>query len=161
METTMQDDATELDQALEGGGQLDRVSIPPELSRAFADATLAVRRRALSKSVVIGLGFYLAFALGDAFAVPDRLELALTFRFAIILPLGLVVVCWLRRTRCALILQQVVACGFHLVVVALLALTRLDPGWSVAASVAFVMLVQGASGVAKDLCNNWAFLTCS
>ncbi|RKD84496.1 GGDEF domain-containing protein [Kushneria marisflavi] len=118
----MQDDATELDQALEGGGQLDRVSIPPELSRAFADATLTVRRRALSKSVVIGLGFYEAFALGDAFAVPDRLELALTFRFAIILPLGLMVVCWLRRTRCALILQQVVACGFHLVVVALLAL---------------------------------------
>jgi len=36
-------------------------------------------------------------------------------------------------------------------VVALLALTQLDPAWSVAASVVFVMLVQGLSGVAKDL----------
>ncbi len=41
--------------------------------------------------------------------------------------------------------------GLALQVVALIALTRLDPGWTVGASVAFVMLVQGASGVAKDL----------
>ena len=41
--------------------------------------------------------------------------------------------------------------GLGLQVVALLALTQLDPGWAVAASVVFVMLVQGASGVAKDL----------
>lgn len=41
--------------------------------------------------------------------------------------------------------------GLGLQIVALLALTQLDPGWTVAASVAFVMLVQGASGVAKDL----------
>ena len=41
--------------------------------------------------------------------------------------------------------------GLTLQVVALLALAQLDPGWSVAASVVFVMLVQGASGVAKDL----------
>ncbi|MDB6179401.1 organoarsenical effux MFS transporter ArsJ [Paracoccus sp. Z330] len=41
--------------------------------------------------------------------------------------------------------------GLALQVVALLALTQLDPGWSVAVSVAFVMCVQGASGVAKDL----------
>jgi len=41
--------------------------------------------------------------------------------------------------------------GLGLQVLALLALARLDPGWSVAASVAYVMLVQGASGVAKDL----------
>ncbi|MGY3438067.1 MULTISPECIES: organoarsenical effux MFS transporter ArsJ [unclassified Marinovum] len=41
--------------------------------------------------------------------------------------------------------------GLGLQVVALLALAQLDPGWSVAASVVFVMLVQGASGVAKDL----------
>lgn len=41
--------------------------------------------------------------------------------------------------------------GLGLQIVALLALTQLDPGWSVAASVTFVMLVQGASGVAKDL----------
>lgn len=41
--------------------------------------------------------------------------------------------------------------GLALQILALAALTRLDPGWSVAASVAFVTAVQGASGVAKDL----------
>ncbi|WP_276606316.1 organoarsenical effux MFS transporter ArsJ [Pacificoceanicola onchidii] len=41
--------------------------------------------------------------------------------------------------------------GLGLQVIALLALTQLNPEWSIAASVAFVMLVQGASGVAKDL----------
>ncbi|MDS9469983.1 organoarsenical effux MFS transporter ArsJ [Paracoccus sp. MBLB3053] len=41
--------------------------------------------------------------------------------------------------------------GLGLQVAALLALTQLDPGWAVGASVAFVMCVQGASGVAKDL----------
>jgi predicted MFS family arabinose efflux permease len=41
--------------------------------------------------------------------------------------------------------------GLGLQIAALLALTQLDPAWTIAASVAFVMLVQGASGVAKDL----------
>ncbi len=41
--------------------------------------------------------------------------------------------------------------GLTLQVVALLALTRLDPGWAVPVSVAFVMVVQGMAGVAKDL----------
>ncbi|WP_323802588.1 organoarsenical effux MFS transporter ArsJ [Sulfitobacter litoralis] len=41
--------------------------------------------------------------------------------------------------------------GLSLQVIALLVLTQLDPTWSVAASVVFVMLVQGLSGVAKDL----------
>ncbi|MFN3970969.1 MAG: organoarsenical effux MFS transporter ArsJ [Gemmobacter sp.] len=41
--------------------------------------------------------------------------------------------------------------GLGLQVAALLALAQLDPTWSIAASVAFVMAVQGASGVAKDL----------
>ena len=41
--------------------------------------------------------------------------------------------------------------GLGLQVLALLALTQLDPHWAVGASVVFVMLVQGASGVAKDL----------
>ncbi|MBN9889620.1 organoarsenical effux MFS transporter ArsJ [Salipiger abyssi] len=41
--------------------------------------------------------------------------------------------------------------GLTLQVVALLALARLDPTWAIGASVAYVMLVQGASGVAKDL----------
>jgi hypothetical protein len=41
--------------------------------------------------------------------------------------------------------------GLALQVIALLALTQLDPAWSVTASVIFVMLVQGVSGVAKDL----------
>lgn len=41
--------------------------------------------------------------------------------------------------------------GLTLQVLALLALTQLDPAWTLTASVAFVMLVQGASGVAKDL----------
>ncbi|MBY6135365.1 organoarsenical effux MFS transporter ArsJ [Nocardioides marinus] len=41
--------------------------------------------------------------------------------------------------------------GLGLQVVALVALAQLDPGWQVATSVAFVMAVQGLSGVAKDL----------
>jgi len=41
--------------------------------------------------------------------------------------------------------------GLLLQVLALLALSQLDPGWTVLASVVFVMAVQGASGVAKDL----------
>ncbi|WGW04756.1 organoarsenical effux MFS transporter ArsJ [Tropicibacter oceani] len=41
--------------------------------------------------------------------------------------------------------------GLGLQVVALLALTQLNPEWAIATSVTFVMLVQGASGVAKDL----------
>ncbi|WP_282127913.1 organoarsenical effux MFS transporter ArsJ [Roseobacter litoralis] len=41
--------------------------------------------------------------------------------------------------------------GLGLQVLALLALAQLDPGWAIGTSVVFVMLVQGASGVAKDL----------
>lgn len=41
--------------------------------------------------------------------------------------------------------------GLGIQVIALLALTQLDPNWAIGASVAFVMGVQGASGVAKDL----------
>jgi hypothetical protein len=41
--------------------------------------------------------------------------------------------------------------GLALLIAALVALARLDPAWSVPASVAFVMAVQGASGLAKDL----------
>nr|WP_245514082.1 organoarsenical effux MFS transporter ArsJ [Antarcticimicrobium luteum] len=41
--------------------------------------------------------------------------------------------------------------GLGLQVAALLALAQLDPGWSVTLSVVYVMLVQGLSGVAKDL----------
>lgn len=41
--------------------------------------------------------------------------------------------------------------GLALQIGALAALTQLDPGWSVAGSVAFVMAVQGVSGAAKDL----------
>jgi len=41
--------------------------------------------------------------------------------------------------------------GLGLQIFALAALAQLDPGWGVAASVAFVMAVQGVSGVAKDL----------
>lgn len=41
--------------------------------------------------------------------------------------------------------------GLVLQIGALVALGQLDPGWSIAASVAFVMAVQGVSGVAKDL----------
>ncbi|MGJ8606121.1 MAG: organoarsenical effux MFS transporter ArsJ [Marivita sp.] len=41
--------------------------------------------------------------------------------------------------------------GLGLQVVALLALAQLDPTWAITVSVAFVMCVQGASGVAKDL----------
>lgn len=41
--------------------------------------------------------------------------------------------------------------GLGLQVLALLALAQLDPAWAIGTSVLFVMLVQGASGVAKDL----------
>ena len=41
--------------------------------------------------------------------------------------------------------------GLFLQVLALLALAQLDPSWGITASVVFVMLVQGLSGVAKDL----------
>ena len=41
--------------------------------------------------------------------------------------------------------------GLTLQIAALVALAQLDPGWSTPASVAFVMAVQGVSGVAKDL----------
>ncbi|NQY58996.1 MAG: MFS transporter, partial [Cognatishimia sp.] len=41
--------------------------------------------------------------------------------------------------------------GLGIQVVALVALSQLDPAWSIAASVGFVMCVQGLSGVAKDL----------
>jgi hypothetical protein len=41
--------------------------------------------------------------------------------------------------------------GLAIQVVALLALARLEPGWAIGVSVAYVMVVQGASGVAKDL----------
>ncbi|MCB1337687.1 MAG: organoarsenical effux MFS transporter ArsJ, partial [Maritimibacter sp.] len=41
--------------------------------------------------------------------------------------------------------------GLTLQILALLALSRLDPGWAMALSVPFVMAVQGLSGVAKDL----------
>lgn len=41
--------------------------------------------------------------------------------------------------------------GLTLQIGALVALTQLDPGWSIPVSVAFVMAVQGLSGVAKDL----------
>ena len=41
--------------------------------------------------------------------------------------------------------------GLALQVAALLALSQLNPDWSIAASVVFVMAVQGVSGVAKDL----------
>ena len=41
--------------------------------------------------------------------------------------------------------------GLALQVIALISLTFLDPNWSIPMSVAFVMMVQGLSGVAKDL----------
>ncbi len=41
--------------------------------------------------------------------------------------------------------------GLALQVAALLALAQLDPAWTLAVSVVYVMIVQGASGVAKDL----------
>lgn len=41
--------------------------------------------------------------------------------------------------------------GLSLQIGALVVLAQLDPGWSIAASVAFVMAVQAVSGVAKDL----------
>lgn len=41
--------------------------------------------------------------------------------------------------------------GLTLQVIALVALSQLSPGWAISLSVAYVMVVQGMSGVAKDL----------
>ncbi len=41
--------------------------------------------------------------------------------------------------------------GLAIQIAALIALSVLDPGWAIVTSVIFVMLVQGAAGVAKDL----------
>src|SRR5210317_1710012 len=41
--------------------------------------------------------------------------------------------------------------GLAIQVIALLALAQLDPAWTIGFSVVYVMAVQGASGVAKDL----------
>ncbi|MBU2935503.1 MULTISPECIES: organoarsenical effux MFS transporter ArsJ [Pacificibacter] len=41
--------------------------------------------------------------------------------------------------------------GLGLQILALIALAQLDPTWTIGASVVYVMLVQGASGAAKDL----------
>ncbi|MEX0693790.1 MAG: organoarsenical effux MFS transporter ArsJ [Rhodospirillales bacterium] len=41
--------------------------------------------------------------------------------------------------------------GLGLQIAALVALTQLDPAWTLVLSVTFVMLVQGVSGIAKDL----------
>lgn len=48
-------------------------------------------------------------------------------------------------------LTRTLYAGLGLQVVALLALAQLDPAWAMGFSVAYVMAVQGASGVAKDL----------
>jgi hypothetical protein len=48
-------------------------------------------------------------------------------------------------------LTRTLYAGLGLQVLALIALAQLDPGWAVGLSVVYVMLVQGASGVAKDL----------
>lgn len=48
-------------------------------------------------------------------------------------------------------LTRTLYAGLALQIAALLALKQLDPGWTVAASAAFVALAQGVSGVAKDL----------
>lgn len=48
-------------------------------------------------------------------------------------------------------LTRTLYAGLALQIVALLALSLLNPSWSITASVGFVMLVQGLSGVAKDL----------
>lgn len=48
-------------------------------------------------------------------------------------------------------LTRTLYAGLGLQILALLALARLDPGWALGASVVYVMVVQGLSGVAKDL----------
>lgn len=57
-----------------------------------------------------------------------------------------------RRLACGAVrLTSTLYAGLGLQVAALLALAQLDPSWAMGVSVVFVMLVQGASGVAKDL----------
>jgi len=48
-------------------------------------------------------------------------------------------------------IPRMLAVGLALQITGLLLLSLLDPGWSAAASVAWVVLAQGVSGIAKDL----------
>jgi predicted MFS family arabinose efflux permease len=48
-------------------------------------------------------------------------------------------------------LSSTLFAGLCMQILALLALNQLDPAWSISLSVVFVMLVQGVSGIAKDL----------
>ncbi len=48
-------------------------------------------------------------------------------------------------------LTRTLYAGLGLQIAALLALAMLDPGWAIGASLVYVMVVQGVSGVAKDL----------
>lgn len=48
-------------------------------------------------------------------------------------------------------IPRMLACGIGLQIGGLLMLSALDPGWSAAASVAWVVAAQGLAGVAKDL----------
>ncbi len=96
--------------------------MPEDLGAAFATFSLAHRRHVLKASIIVGLLFYCCFALGDGFAVPDQVWLAMTFRLVIVLPFGLAVLYWLRHGPASLAAQQVVTCTFHLLAMSLLAL---------------------------------------
>ena len=48
-------------------------------------------------------------------------------------------------------LTSTLLAGLGIQIAALVMLSQLDPGWAVALSLVYVMVVQGASGVAKDL----------
>ncbi|MFC0336899.1 hypothetical protein [Kushneria avicenniae] len=61
METTIQDAAAGLGQALEGENWLGRVAIPADRAEVLAAITMVVRRRTLSMSVLIGTGFLYRF----------------------------------------------------------------------------------------------------
>jgi predicted MFS family arabinose efflux permease len=120
---------------------------------------MSARPEGLSAYVAV-TGAYWAFMLTDGalrmlvllhFHTLGFSPVQLAYLFVLYEIAGIVTNLWAGWIAARFGLTRTLYAGLALQVVALLALSRLDPAWAVGTSVAFVMLVQGASGVAKDL----------
>lgn len=111
-----------LARALAGRGPFKRVFIPADMEAAFTSHSASRSRQALWISVIAALFFYTGFTPFDGFAVPDLVGLALFLRLGVALPVGIGALLLLRADRLSLFSQQLVACFYHLLNVALLAL---------------------------------------
>jgi hypothetical protein len=120
---------------------------------------MSARPEGLSAYVAV-TGAYWAFMLTDGalrmlvllhFHTLGFSPVQLAYLFVLYEIAGIVTNLWAGWIAARFGLTRTLYAGLALQVVALVALSRLDPAWAVSTSVAFVMLVQGASGVAKDL----------